>query len=725
MAVDAKTRCIVLCAKALGVDGPWPVIREMLGRLLSSPDVYSVQVDRLKAKVTITLESDSSESGNTSRRVGALAEALRHPAETRYLLSDAYLRSVWLDLRKVAEGISAGAVISQSPGRVRIRHPLLQRQPDVVRRIETVLASVPGISSVSGSSLTGTVRVLYRVGAFTPQWLLMAIERIADQSEDVAASLASPPIGNWIAAGACLSLAVASIPAPVIGPVTAAALVCSNLPTLSRGLVELCTFRWKVASLYTVIMGTTLVSGQYLAAALMQALVTGWHAWTNHRLRQVVHELSVLPESASEIRNAILSDAAVVGDRQQIEPGTTIRIPAGSIVPVDGIIVSGEAELNEQGVRGLPSCAHRACGDTVFAGSVVLDGDLRVKVVTSEARTRQSEIRKTVHSLICEAIGNGGATARGKAVASKFVPFTFATGAAALMVGDIATLAAVLRPDFCTGPSITDRLGVLTSVSHLLHEGWLVQSCDALNSLAHVRTIVIAKRTERELDVQVRQMPGVLRPIEIHEVTGSDLDCIDYVQFVVESTPHVAAVADHDVLKQLASVNVVRISLTPDLCLGLPHVDLIALHGHSERLGELLRVLQQTQHSGHTAWATILACNGLAISGAFLLGLTNLHVIAITNTGILAAGALHERRVRRSKALLKAHGAKRPLPDPGRYAVLPDEGSLEPVGINEAVLQPVVVRHGPASDTTSDLPGVSTNGVHASRTINISLATAH
>lgn len=724
MTIDAKSNCIVLCAKPLGVDGSWSVAREVLGRLLSSPDVRSIQVDRLQARVTIALDSELLEPGPNSGRVRALAERLRHPAEPRFLLSDAYARSVWLDLRKVAAGVSAGAIISQSPGRVRVRHPLLRRQPDLVRRVESVLAKVPGITSVSGSSLTGNVRVLFRVGAFTPQKLLMAIEKIADESDDAAASLASPPIGNWIAAGTCLGLAVAAMPVPAVGPVAAAALVCSNVPTLSRGIVELCTFRWKVASLYTVIMGTTLVSGQYLAAALMQALVTGWHAWTNHRLRKVVHELSARPESTTELHDAILADFIPVSDRRRLEPGKTIHVCEGATLPVDGIIVSGEAELDEHGVRGIVTPARRVSGDPVYAGSVVLQGDVRVKVVAPEADTRLSEIRKTVHSLICEAIGNGGATPHGKAVASKFVPFTFATGAAALMVGDIATLAAVLRPDFCTGPSLTDRLGALTGVSHLLHEGWLVRSCEALHALSHVRTIVIHRPSADTLDVNIRHVPSALRPIEIHEIAGSEQDCVDYVEFLAESDTHVAAVANHRVLKQLQSVRVVRISLTPELCLGQPHVDLIALHGQPERLGELLRILQETRLSGHTAWAAVLACNGLAISGAFLLGLTNLHVIAITNTGILAAGALHERRVRRSKALLKSHSVRKPLPAPDSFVVLPDDGTPAATDFEDPALQPVVVRHGPARDSGSSVSQTPANGSNAGRANNASLAPA-
>jgi hypothetical protein len=42
----------------------------------------------------------------------------------------------------------------------------------------------------------------------------------------------------------------------------------------------------------------------------------------------------------------------------------------------------------------------------------------------------------------------------------------------------------------------------------------------------------------------------------------------------------------------------------------------------------------------------------LAVSGAFLVGLTSLHVVVLTNLGALAASALYSRHVRLSSQML-------------------------------------------------------------------------
>lgn len=698
LTIDVASRQVLLRTRRLSMESPWPQTQELLSRLLTSPAVESIVLDRRKATAILHL---ADAEGDAKGWLTSIADALRAPAVPRLGLADIYSPCTRLTLQKTPNGITAGNLTSQIPGRVRIRHPLLQRNSVLGRRVEQGLAKLAGVETVSASSLTGSVLILFRVGSVTPRKLLAEVERHIIQTDDALATLANPPVSHWVAAGTCLGLAGATIVQPALAPVTAAALVLSNVPTLSRGIVELCTWRWKVSSLYTVIMGTTLVSGQFLAAAIMQASITGWHAWTNHRLRKVIHELSVVSESQVSTPCDNQPELSVPG----LTLGSLVNVPAGAVLPFDGVVVNGDGDLDEHGVRGLQSPIHRGAGDPVYAGSIVLRGGLQVKVTAVEAKTRLSAIRRNVHSLICEAVGNGAATPRGKEVASRFVPFTFATGTAALLVGDLTTLTAVLRPDFSTGPSLTDRLGTLSSVSHLLHEGWLVRNCETLDSLASIQTIVIAQASsepnESSLDVRVQRLQGVPRTIELQTLTANIEDCLDHVRTLSRSGRRVAVVGDHRLLSKFAEDSVVRISLTPEVCLGRSHADLIALHAEPQRLSDLLHVLEETRRPARTAWTAIVACNALAITGAFLAGLTSLHVIALTNAGVLTAGVLYERQVRRSKRLLSTHSLNLPPTSPEHLEVVsPGQEHLDP-DLENPALQPVVPRHGPMQASRS------------------------
>lgn len=592
-------------------------------------------------------------NANGSEELRTIAASLRQSAH--HVVGDAYAQCKRLELQKSETGVTAGIVFHALPGRVRLRHPLLEKNPDLCVRVQGALGVMAGVDSVTTTTRTGSVLVLFQPNTTTPEKLLTKVERVVSGLDDCESLLAGPPASYWIAAGTCLTLAVTSAYfIPGLGPATAIALVGFNLPTLGRGLKELVTLNWGVSALYTVIMGTTLASGAYLAAALMQASVTAWHSWSSYRLRQVVRDLMLEQETPDQL----LDDANSLG-QPRYAPGVLVNVQLGVTLPFDGIVISGEGEFEEHRVRGVTGTALRRVGDQVFAGSVLVTGQVQVEVVAVGANTRLATIRRTVRSVIGKTAGKGGPTKRGKALASRFVPYTFVTGTAAFLVGGLPTLAAVLRPDFATGPSLSERFGTLSGVGHLLHEGWLVNSPDALYDLSRIKTVVIAHREHDDsetTELRVTRTPLRVgsRVVDVHEITGSEDDCLEYIDELTATGRRVAVAACHHILGQFLEDEVIRISLTPEAGVGPQHADLIALHSEPQRLESLLHILHETDAPGRNAWAVVLGCNALAISGAFLVGLTSLHVVVLTNIGALAAGAMYSRHMRRADRLLAA-----------------------------------------------------------------------
>lgn len=684
--IDLKTRTVVLRAAVLARGNAWEGASELMGRLLSAPCVQSVAIDRARGTATMRLVPVTelpTTALDGSDELRMIANCLRQTTPPQQTVAAGYAQCKTLEIRKNDAGITGGVIFHALPGRVRLRHPLLIKNADLAVRIEAALGATAGVQSVSASAPTGSILVLYQQGTTTPNKLLAKLERIVNGQDDNDALLAGPPASYWLAAGTCLGLAVATdFFVPGLATATAAALVGFNLPTLGRGAVELATFQWRMPALYTVIMGTTLATGNFLPAAIMQASVTSWHCWSSYRLRKVVRELTLdqdLPDGF--LINSATDDAsqpAAAG----FAPGMIVNVPVGVALPFDGIVVEGEGEFEEHRVRGVEGTAVRGAGEHVYAGSELIKGQVKVEVVAVESATRLATIRRTVRSVIGKTAGTGGPTKRGKALASRFVPFTFATGTAAFLIGGLPTLAAVLRPDFATGPSLTERFGTLSGVSHLLHEGWLVNNPEALYELDQIKTIVIAHRAHDDsaaAELQVIHTPLTVysRTVDVHEIAGSEDDCLEYIDELTATGKRIAVVACHQILSQFMDDEVIRISLTPEAGIGPQHADLIALHSEPQRLESLLRIVHETSAPGRNAWSVVLACNTLAISGAFLVGLTSLHVVMLTNIGALAAGAMYGRHMRRSRRLL---AARRVTSRPVTHEILlpsPDEDTTE------------------------------------------------
>lgn len=69
-----------------------------------------------------------------------------------------------------------------------------------------------------------------------------------------------------------------------------------------------------------------------------------------------------------------------------------IRVRTGSIIPVDGTIVDGEANINESSMTGEPLSVMKSAGATVFAGTVVEEGTIviQVKAVSGNTKLQKS-----------------------------------------------------------------------------------------------------------------------------------------------------------------------------------------------------------------------------------------------------------------------------------------------------------------------------------------------
>jgi P-type Cu+ transporter len=63
----------------------------------------------------------------------------------------------------------------------------------------------------------------------------------------------------------------------------------------------------------------------------------------------------------------------------QVKRGSVCKVLPGSNVPVDGVIVSGNAEVDESMITGEPVAVHKAVGDTVFGSTVNQAGVLFVR----------------------------------------------------------------------------------------------------------------------------------------------------------------------------------------------------------------------------------------------------------------------------------------------------------------------------------------------------------
>ena len=150
-----------------------------------------------------------------------------------------------------------------------------------------------------------------------------------------------------------------------------------------------------------------------------------------------------------------------------IVPGDEVVVHMGNVIPFDGVLTSGDAMVNQASLTGEPLPVHKTTGGYVYAGTVVEDGDLTLKVEKSAGGTRFEKVVAMIED--SEKLKS---SLEGKAehLADRLVPYTLAgTGAVYLLTRNVTKTLAVLMVDFSCALKLAMPISVLSAIREASH----------------------------------------------------------------------------------------------------------------------------------------------------------------------------------------------------------------------------------------------------------------
>jgi Cu2+-exporting ATPase len=129
----------------------------------------------------------------------------------------------------------------------------------------------------------------------------------------------------------------------------------------------------------------------------------------------------LLPDDAERVGQDGTVDTVPLSE---LEPGDVVLVRSGARVPADGVIVEGEAELDESMITGESRPVPKGAADRVVAGTVSTDSAIRVRVVAVGEDTALAGIQR----LVAEAQASGS---RAQDLADRFAALLFYVATAA------------------------------------------------------------------------------------------------------------------------------------------------------------------------------------------------------------------------------------------------------------------------------------------------------
>lgn len=175
----------------------------------------------------------------------------------------------------------------------------------------------------------------------------------------------------------------------------------------------------------------------------------------------------------------------------EVEKGDVISVKMGSTIPLDGLVTGGEALVNQASMTGESMPVRKTVDGTVFAGTVVEDGEICIRVTGTVGDTRFDRIVKIIED--SEAF-KSNLEGRANHLADRLVPWCLGgTLLTYLITRNVMKAMAVLMVDFSCALNLSMPLAVLSAMRECSTYKITVKGGKFLEAVAEADTIVFDK----------------------------------------------------------------------------------------------------------------------------------------------------------------------------------------------------------------------------------------
>jgi len=320
------------------------------------------------------------------------------------------------------------------------------------------------------------------------------------------------------------------LPAPLragIATVRSVKYIVQGVKTLAKRKIE-------VPVLDATAISVSLIRGDYKTAGAVMFLLS-----MGEILEEWTHKKSVGDLARSLSLNIdkvwlVTDDTEVQVSVAQIKEGDRIRVHMGAVIPFDGIVMEGEALVNQASLTGESLPVRKAAESPVYAGTVVEEGEITLLVKESTGSSKYEKIMTMIED--SEKLKS---SLEGKAehLADRLVPYTFlGTGLTLALTRNTVKALSVLMVDFSCALKLAMPLSVLSAIRESSAHDITVKGGKFLEAVAEADTIVFDKT-----GTLTKAQPTVVEVIPFDDRSPDELLCI--AACLEEHFPHSMATA--------------------------------------------------------------------------------------------------------------------------------------------------------------------------------------
>ena len=274
-------------------------------------------------------------------------------------------------------------------------------------------------------------------------------------------------------------------------PVCAAYTVFRSAGFVWKGLRCLWNRRLEVEVLDALSIGVSVLRGDYnTAGSVMFLLNLGalLEEWTRKKSLDDLARSMALHVDKVWVRT---QDTEVLLPLTKVKPGDEIVVRSGNMIALDGTVIEGEAMVNQAALTGESMPVRKAAGSTVYAGTVVEEGEC---VFTATAAGGANRYDKIVSMIEESEKLKSGTENRALELADRLVPWCLAgTAVTYVLTRNVTRAISILMVDFSCALKLSMPLAVLSAMRECGAAHITVKGGKYLEALANADTIVFDK----------------------------------------------------------------------------------------------------------------------------------------------------------------------------------------------------------------------------------------
>ena len=274
-------------------------------------------------------------------------------------------------------------------------------------------------------------------------------------------------------------------------PLRAAYTVYRSLGFVWKGICCLWRRKLEVEVLDALSIGVSVLRGDFgTAGSVMFLLNLGslLEEWTRKKSLDDLARSMALNVDKVWVRS---QGTEVLLPLTKVQPGDEIVVRSGNMIPLDGTILEGEAMVNQAALTGESLPVRKISGATVYAGTVVEEGECVFTATAAGGANRYDKI--VAMSEESEKLKSGTEN-RALELADRLVPWCLAgTVVTYLLTRNVTRAISILMVDFSCALKLSMPLAVLSAMRECGDAHITVKGGKYLEALAKADTIVFDK----------------------------------------------------------------------------------------------------------------------------------------------------------------------------------------------------------------------------------------